>query len=92
VRLGEALGWQMIKRLRDATGCRGRRTPMLKACGCSTVFVGDRTALYCPECARKAAIAQIQRLRARRKLVLAETCRECVLPHPAAASARMTSE
>jgi hypothetical protein len=90
-RLGEALGWQMIKRLRDATGCRVRRRPMLKACGCSTVFLGDRAALTCPNCARKAAIAQIRRLRARRRLLLAESCRECVPPHPAAASARITS-
>jgi hypothetical protein len=66
-RLGEVLGWQMIKRLRDATGCRVRRKPMLKACGCSTIFVGDRAALTCPDCARKAGIAQVQRLRARRK-------------------------
>ena len=89
-RLGEALGWQMIKRLRDATGCRVRRRPMLKACGCSTVFVGDRAALTCPDCARKAAIAQIQRLRAKRRPLLAESCRECVLPQSAIASARMT--
>lgn len=66
-RLGEALGWQMIKRLRDATGCRVRRKPMLKACGCSKIFVGDRAALTCPDCARKAGIAQVQRLRTRRK-------------------------
>jgi hypothetical protein len=66
-RLGEALGWQMIKRLRDATGCRVRRKPMLKACGCSTIFVGDRAALTCPDCARRAGVAQVQRLRARRK-------------------------
>ena len=78
--LGEALGWQMIKRLREATGCRVRRRPMLKACGCSTVFVGDRAALTCPECARKAAIAQIQRLRARRRLLLAAPSREHALP------------
>jgi hypothetical protein len=67
VSLGEGLGWQTIKRLRDATGFRVRRRPMLKACGCSTVFVGDRTALTCPDCARRAAIAQVQRLRAKRK-------------------------
>jgi hypothetical protein len=65
--LGEVLDWQMIKRLRDATGRRVRRKPMLKACGCSTIFVGDRAALTCPDCARKAGIAQVQRLRARRK-------------------------
>jgi len=65
--LGEELSWQMIKRLRDATGCRVRRRPMLKACGCSTIFVGDRAALTCPDCARKAGIAQVQRLRARRR-------------------------
>jgi hypothetical protein len=66
-RLGEVLGWQMIKRLRDATGCRVRRKPMLKACGCSTIFVGDRAALTCPDCTRKAGIAQVRRLRVRRK-------------------------
>ena len=66
-RLGEALGWQIIKLLRDATGCRVRRKPMLKACGCSTIFVGDRAALTCKDCARKAGIAQVRRLRVRRK-------------------------
>jgi hypothetical protein len=77
-RLGEWLGWQTIKRLRDATGCHVRRRPMLKACACSAVFVGDPAALNCLDCARKAALSQTRaagrRLRARRRLPLAERC------------------
>jgi len=95
-RLGDGLGWQTIKRLRDATGCYVRRRPMLKACACSTVFVGDPAALNCPDCARKVALVQSRaagrRLRARRRLPLAERCRERTLPHSAIASARITSE
>ena len=71
-RVGEGLGWRTIKRLRDATGCRARRRPMLKACACSAVFVGDQAALNCPDCARKAAKVQMRaarlRQRARRRL------------------------
>jgi hypothetical protein len=46
-RLGDRLRWQTAKRLREAIGHRDvsvglyHRTPVLKACHCSTVFVGD---------------------------------------------------
>ena len=44
-RLGDRLGWQTAKRLREAIGHPSvglyHRTPVLKACHCSAVFVGD---------------------------------------------------
>ena len=56
-RLGDKLGWQTAKRLRKATGHRNfsyTRTPVLKACACSAVFVGDSCTGHCPACKREA--------------------------------------
>jgi hypothetical protein len=61
-RLGDKLGWETAKRLREATGHRDpsrnyNRTPVLKACGCSAVFVGDSCTRHCPACKREAAFS-----------------------------------
>ena len=56
-RLGDKLGWQTAKRLRKATGHRSfsyTRTPVLKACACSSVYVGDPCTRHCPACKREA--------------------------------------
>jgi hypothetical protein len=53
-RLGDRLRWQTAKRLREAIGHRDasvglyHRTPVLKACHCSAVFVGDPCTRHCP--------------------------------------------
>jgi hypothetical protein len=94
VRVGDGLAWQTIKRLRDATGCHVVRRPMLKACACSAIFVGDPVALNCPDCARKVALVQRraanQRFRAKRRPPLGEHCRDRRNDHPwRRASARL---
>ena len=88
-RLGDKLGWQTAKRLRKATGHRSfsyTRTPVLKACACSAVFVGDSCTRHCPACKREADLlstrAAVRRLRAKRRppRPLALQCRQCGAP------------
>jgi hypothetical protein len=87
-RLGDKLGWQTAKRLRKATGHRSfsyTRTPVLKACACSAVFVGDSCTRHCPACKREADLlstrAAVRRFRAKqRQSPLALQCRQCGAP------------
>ena len=73
-RLGDKLGWQTAKRLRKATGHRSfsyTRTPVLKACACSAVFVGDSCTRHCPACKREADLLStrtaVRRFRAKQR-------------------------
>jgi hypothetical protein len=87
-RLGDKLGWQTAKRLRKATGHRSfsyTRTPVLKACACSAVFVGDSCTRHCPACKREAdllsTLTAVGRFRAKqRQSPLALQCRQCGAP------------
>jgi hypothetical protein len=90
-RLGDRLRWQTAKRLREATGHRDayrvsyHRTPVLKACACSAVFVGDSCSRHCPACKREADLLStrtaVRRLRAKqRQSPLALQCRQCGAP------------
>jgi hypothetical protein len=87
-RLGDKLGWQTAKRLRKATGHRSfsyTRTPVLKACACSAVFVGDSCTRHCPVCKREADLLStrtaVRRFRAKqRQSPLALQCRQCGAP------------
>jgi hypothetical protein len=87
-RLGDKLGWQTAKRLRKATGHRSfsyTRTPVLKACRCSAVFVGDSCTRHCPACKREADLlatrTAVRRFRAKqRQSPLALQCRQCGAP------------
>jgi ferredoxin len=98
-RLGDKLGWQTAKRLRKATGHRSfsyTRTPVLKACACSAVFVGDSCdscTRHCPACKREADLLStrtaVRRFRAkqqRQPLVL--QCRQCDAPMTAKRSTK----
>ena len=59
-RLGDKLGYQTAKRLREATGPRDpyqvnyNRPLILKPCRCSAVFIGDPHSRHCPACKREA--------------------------------------
>ena len=87
-RLGDKLGWQTAKRLRKATGHRSfsyTRTPVLKACACSAVFVGDSCTRHYPACKREADLLStrtaVRRFRAKqRQSPLALQCRQCGAP------------
>jgi hypothetical protein len=91
-RLGDRLRWQTAKRLREATGHRDayrvsyHRTPVLKACACSAVFVGDSCSRHCPACKREADLLStrtaVRRLRAKRRppRPLALQCSQCGAP------------
>jgi hypothetical protein len=91
-RLGDKLGSETAKRLREATGHRDayrvsyHRPPVLKACHCSAVFVGDSCSRHCPACKREADLlstrAAVRRLRAKRRppRPLALQCRQCGAP------------
>ena len=90
-RLGDRLRWQTAKRLREATGHRDayrvsyHRTPVLKACACSAVFVGDSCSRHCPACKREADLLStrtaVRRFRAKqRQSPLALQCRQCGAP------------
>ena len=87
-RLGDKLGWQTAKRLRKATGHRSfsyTRTPVLKACACSAVFVGNSCTRHCPACKREADLLStrtaVRRFRAKqRQSPLALQCRQCGAP------------
>ena len=87
-RLGDKLGWQTAKRLRKATGHRSfsyTRTPVLKACACSAVFVGDSCTRHCPACKREADLLStrtaVRRFRAKqRQSPLTLQCRQCGAP------------
>ena len=90
-RLGDKLGWETAKRLREATGHRDpyptsyTRTPVLKACACSAVFVGDSCTRHCPACKREADLlatrAAVRRFRAKqRQPLLVLQCRQCGAP------------
>jgi hypothetical protein len=91
-RLGDKLGSQTAKRLREATRHRdpyqvGYHRPLvLKACRCSAVFVGDSCTRHCPACKREADLlstrAAVRRLRAKRRPPppLALQCRQCGAP------------
>jgi hypothetical protein len=98
-RLGDKLGWETAKRLREATGHRDsdqisyNRTPVLKACACSTVFVGDSCSRHCPACKREADLlstrSAVRRFRAkqqRQPLVL--QCLQCDAPMTAKRSTK----
>jgi hypothetical protein len=98
-RLGDKLGWETAKRLREATGHRDSydasytRTPVLKACACSAVFVGDSCTRHCPACKREADLiatrAAVLRFRAkqqRQPLVL--HCHQCDAPMTAKRSTK----
>jgi hypothetical protein len=98
-RLGDELGWQTAKRLREAISYRDpyqvmyRRTPVLKACSCSEVFVGDARSRHCPACKREADLratrAAVQRIRAKRRPPLAQQCRRCAAPMSAKRSTKL---
>jgi hypothetical protein len=91
-RLGDKLGTETAKHLREATGHRDayrvsyHRPPVLKACACSAVFVGDSCSRHCPACKREADLlstrAAVRRLRAKRRppRPLALQCRQCGAP------------
>ena len=90
-RLGDKLGWQTAKRLREATAQRDpsvglyHRTPLLKACHCSAVYVGDSCSRHCPACKREADLLStrtaVRRFRAKlRQSPLALQCRQCGAP------------
>jgi hypothetical protein len=97
-RLGDKLGWETAKRVREATGHRDRyrvdynRTPVLKACRCSAVFLGDPCSRHCPACKREADLratrAAVRRLRAKRRPPLAQQCRQCGAPMSAKRSTK----
>jgi hypothetical protein len=96
-RLGDKLGWQTAKRLREATGHRDpprnyNRTPVLKACGCSAVFVGDSCTRHCPACKREADLlatrTAVRRFRAKRRQPLVLQCRQCDAPMTAKRSTK----
>jgi hypothetical protein len=90
IRLGERLRRQTAKRLREAIGYPSvglyHRLPVLKACACSAVFVGDSCSRHCPACKREAALLSartaVRRLRAKRRppRPLALQCRQCGAP------------
>jgi hypothetical protein len=69
-----------------------RRTPVLKACRCSAVFVGDPISRDCPACKRKAdlrsSLASVRRLRAKRRPPLTQQCRQCGGPMSAKRSTK----
>src|SRR5580700_6794001 len=88
-RLGDKLGTETAKRLRKATGHRSfsyTRTPVLKACHCAAVFVGDSCSRHCPACKREADLLStrtaVRSLRAKRRppRPLALQCRQCGAP------------
>ena len=91
-RPGDKLGSETAKRLREATGHRDpywvsyHRPPVLKACACSAVFVGDSCSRHCPACKREADLlstrAAVRRLRAKRRppRPLALQCLQCGAP------------
>jgi hypothetical protein len=87
-RLGDKLGWQTAKRLREATSHPSvglyHRTPILKACHCSAVFVGDSCTRHCPACKREADLLSIRtavrRFRAKQ--------RQSLSPYSVASAAR----
>jgi hypothetical protein len=91
-RLGDKLGWETAKRLREATGHRDcyqasyTRRPVLKACRCSAIFVGDSCTRHCPACKREANLlatrTAVRRFRAKRRPQppLALQCRQCDAP------------
>ena len=88
-RLGDKLGWQTAKRLREATSHPSvglyHRTPLLKACHCSAVFVGDSCTRHCPACKREADLlatrTAVRRFRAKqRQPLLVLQCRQCGAP------------
>ena len=88
-RLGERLRWQTAKRLREAIGHPSvglyHRTPVLKACHCSAVYVGDPCTRHCPACKREADLlatrAAVRRFRAKqRQPLLVLQCRQCGAP------------
>jgi hypothetical protein len=61
------------------------RTPVLKACHCSAVFVGDSCARHCPACKREADLLStrtaVRRFRAKqRQSPLVLQCRQCGAP------------
>jgi hypothetical protein len=99
-RLGDKLGSQTAKRLREATGHRDpyptsyTRTPVLKACACSAVFVGDSCTRHCPACKREANLlanrTAVRRFRAkqRQQPPLALQCRQCDAPMTAKRSTK----
>jgi hypothetical protein len=90
-RPGDKLGSETAKRLREATGHRDpyrvsyHRTPVLKACHCSAVFVGDSCTRHCPACKREADLLStrtaVRRFRAKqRQPPLVLQCRQCGAP------------
>ena len=91
-RLGDRLCWQTAKRLREAIGHRDafvglyHRTPVLKACHCAAVFVGDPCTRHCPACKREANLlatrTAVRRFRAKQRPPppLALQCRHCNAP------------
>jgi hypothetical protein len=99
-RPGDKLGSETAKRLRAATGHRDayrvsyHRPPVLKACGCSAVFVGDSCSRHCPACKREADLlstrAAVRRLRAKRRPPppFALQCRQCGAPMTAKRSTK----
>jgi hypothetical protein len=97
-RLGDKLGSETAKRLREATGHRDpyqvsyHRPSVLKACHCSAVFVGDPCSRHCPACKREAALratrVAVRRLRANRRPPLAQQCRQCNAPMTARRSTK----
>jgi hypothetical protein len=99
-RLGDQLGYQTAKRLREATRHRdpyqvGYHRPLvLKACHCSAVFVGDPCTRHCPACKREAALLStrtaVRRFRAKRRPQppLALQCRQCDAPMTAKRSTK----
>ena len=99
-RLGDKLGTETAKRLREATGHRDpyvsyNRPSILKACGCSAVFVGDSCTRHCPACKREADLLStrtaVRRLRAKRRppRPLALQCRQCAAPMKAKRSTKV---
>ena len=97
-RLGDRLRWQTAKRLREATGHRDayrvsyHRTPVLKACHCSAVYVGDSCSRHCPACKREADLlatrTAVRRFRAKRRQPLVLKCRQCDAPMTAKRSTK----
>jgi hypothetical protein len=94
-RLGDKLGAETAKRLRKATGYRSlscTRTPVLKACGCSAVYVGDSCTRHCPACKREADLlatrTAVRRFRAKRRQPLVLQCRQCDAPMTAKRSTK----
>ena len=98
-RLGGKLGSDTASRLRAATGHRDpyrviyRRTPILKACHCSAVFVGDPCTRHCPACKREADLlatrTAVRRFRAKqRRPLLVLQCRQCGAPMTAKRSTK----